>query len=236
MAARRAAELGGERRCLDAKLLHRVHRHQAVRAAVRAERGQSAAGGLHHGEVASDAEVGADPVHHEVVGIGSLTVDAELALVVERRRHHDRSRCQHDERLEAPAVEREVVGERPIDHGADRSRCGVYQRRACLYGDPLRHGPERHPEIELKSILDLQDDVGFDECSEAGLFDFDAIRPRRKVRKIVLARVVCGRYVTDVGVTADGGDCGAGNDGVGRIDDAARERRTRRLSEKYGCS
>jgi len=234
LAARRAAELGGERRCLDAKLLHRVHRHQAVRAAVRAERGQRAAGGLHHGEVASDAEVGADPVHHEVVRIGALAVHAELPLVVERRRHHNRARCQHDQRLEAAAVEREVVDERPIDHGADRSRGGIHQRRACIYRDDLRHGPQRHLEIELQGVLHLQDDVGLDQCSEAGLFDFDAIRPGRKVRKIVLARVVCGCDVTGVGVTVDGGDCGAGNDGVGRIDDTAREEGTCGLSEKNG--
>jgi hypothetical protein len=39
----------------------------------------------------------------------------------------------------------------------------------------------------LKGVLDMQDDVGFDQCSEACFFDFDAIRPGRKVREVILA-------------------------------------------------
>src|SRR5262249_40805256 len=100
-----APELRRKRRGLDAELLQGVDRDQAIGATSGAERGQSSARRLHHGEKAGDAKVGADSIHGEVVGVGSLSVDAELSLVVKASGGYDCARRKRDQRLETPAVE-----------------------------------------------------------------------------------------------------------------------------------
>src|SRR5262249_26900752 len=78
-----ATELWRKRRRLDAELLHRIHRHQAVGAARGAERRQRSARGLDHYNVTRDAKIGADSVYGEIVGIRALPIHAKLSLVVE---------------------------------------------------------------------------------------------------------------------------------------------------------
>src|SRR5262249_28037865 len=70
------------------KLPHCIHRHQAVRSPQRAERGQGSTGGLPKRKIASYAEVGADPIHGGIVGVGALSVHPELSLVGQTRGGH----------------------------------------------------------------------------------------------------------------------------------------------------
>src|SRR5215467_10895861 len=90
---RSTPELGRKGGCLDAKLLHGIHGHEAVRPARSAERGERPSTGLHQRKVASNAEIGADPIHGEIICVGALAIHAELSLIVEScgRYHHARS-------------------------------------------------------------------------------------------------------------------------------------------------
>src|SRR6516225_315800 len=66
------------------------------------------------------AEIRADTVHGEIVGIRTLAIYAELSLVVESRGGHDHTRRKQDQCLEAPAIQRNIVCKRTVNHRADR--------------------------------------------------------------------------------------------------------------------
>jgi len=101
---------------LDTELLHGIHGHKAVGSPLRAERGQTTAGDLHQGEVASYPEIRAYPVHGEVICGRALPVHAEQALIVERRRRNNHARREHDERLGVASIQRHILdkGHRPL--------------------------------------------------------------------------------------------------------------------------
>ena len=185
-----ASELGSKRRGLNAKLLHGIHRHQAVGSTRSAERGQRSAGGLHQWRVAGDAEIGADPVHGEIVGIRALPIHAELSLVVE-----------------AVAVTT-TPGVSMINVWKLRPLSGILSTKVrsitvltvadsvFTSGAPASTvmvsdaEPKRHLEVDFESILDVKDHVRLDQLLEAGLLDFHAIAARRQIRQVVFARAV----------------------------------------------
>src|SRR5262249_551009 len=70
-------------------------------------------------------------------------------------------------------------------------------------------------EVYGESVLNVQDHVGLDELLEARLFDFEAVRAGREIRKGGFARSVGCGFVVDVGVYVGGGDFGGGYDGFG---------------------
>lgn len=63
---------------------------------------------------AGHAEIRTDPVYGEVIGVRTLPVHAELALIVERRLRDHHPRRQHDERLEAAPIFDAVRSRRQI--------------------------------------------------------------------------------------------------------------------------
>ena len=67
-------------------------------------------------------DVTTDAVHRNVIGVGPLPVDAELsgAAPVRCDRNRDHARCQVDQRLDAPPVERQVADELPVNGGGNR--------------------------------------------------------------------------------------------------------------------
>src|SRR5262249_614061 len=78
LCARTAPELGGVRGGLYSEFLQRIHRDQAVRAALRAEARSGARAGRTKTGRRLDGHVRAHAVDGEVVRVGALTVDAEL--------------------------------------------------------------------------------------------------------------------------------------------------------------
>jgi hypothetical protein len=229
-----AAELRSERRRLDSEFLQGLHRHQAVRAAGSAERGERAARGLPQRRVPRDAEVGAHPVHGEVVGVRALSVHAELSLVVEDRGGQDHPRRQRDQRLEAPPVEGQALDEGAVDHGADHRRLRIHERSARFHRHGLGHRAQRHLEVDLDGIQNVELHVGLDQLLEAGLLDLDAIGAGRKIRQVIFARCVGRRLVADVLAGADGGDPGLGDRRTGGIGDPTSEGSVRGLGAKDG--
>ena len=111
---------------------------------------------------AGDAEIGADPIDGEIVGIGALAIDAELSLVVESCGGQDHTGREHYQRLETLAIEGKVVDECAVNHRADCARLGIEQRRASLRRDGLRRGAKRQLEIEFYRVLNVKADVWFD--------------------------------------------------------------------------
>jgi hypothetical protein len=124
------------------------------------ERRQRSTGNLHQWTIAGDAEVGTDSIDGEVVGVGSLAIHTELALVVKSRLSHDHARREHDQRLKTPAVEGKILDKLPVNYRAHCGRLGVDQSRARFYSDRLRRGAERHAEIDFEPVLDVKDNVG----------------------------------------------------------------------------
>ena len=156
--AGRPAEFRRVGRGLDPEFLHRVDRHQAVGPALGAQaRCRSGAGGP-EARRRLNADVRAHAIDREVVRVGALAVDAELARTARaRRRQHDAGR-HRDQRLKAAAVERDVLDELPIDHRADRRR-RVHPRR--VRGHRHRCIQPRHLEQQLHvdRVADVQHDL-----------------------------------------------------------------------------
>lgn len=74
--ARAAPELWRVGRRLNAKLLPAIHGDKGVRAAANGQRRQSSAKALAQQHGYGAAEVHTHAIHHEVVGVGALPVDA----------------------------------------------------------------------------------------------------------------------------------------------------------------
>jgi hypothetical protein len=142
------AELRSKRRGLDAKLLRGIHRHKAVCATQSAKTRQRSARALRQWSVAGNAEVGADAIDGEIVGVGALAIHAELALVVERGGGHDHTGREQDQGLETPAIEKKIADERMANHGADRWGLGIQQRGAGFD----RTVSDAEPSVISKSI------------------------------------------------------------------------------------
>src|SRR5712692_9238884 len=128
LSSRRAPELRGKRRGLDAKLLQGIHRDEAMRSTPSSESGQSSAGRLEQCQKAGHAEIRADPIYGKVVSVGALSIHAKLALVVESCDGWNHARREQDQRLEAPAVERNVLNEGVVHHCANRRRLRFYRK------------------------------------------------------------------------------------------------------------
>ncbi len=77
--ARHASRFGREARRLHADFLQRIQRRQILQSAERSHRWQRAAGELGRGRTARHSGVRAHAVQAEVIRIGALSVDAELA-------------------------------------------------------------------------------------------------------------------------------------------------------------
>src|SRR5205085_6640364 len=100
----------------DLKLLQRVNRKETVRAAERREAGQSACAGLAEAvSTGSNADVGRDAVHHEVVGAGALAVDGELPLLAEGGAGERDAGRERDDGLEAAPVQGQVLDHLPVE-------------------------------------------------------------------------------------------------------------------------
>ena len=83
------AELRHRRRCLHAHFLQRIAGEQAVQAAERGHPRQRRAGGLRRQTPAAHARIRADAVYGEIIHVGPLSGDAELAgFAASGRRHH----------------------------------------------------------------------------------------------------------------------------------------------------
>jgi hypothetical protein len=114
-----------EGRCVDPKLLHRVHRDQALRTAEGRQARQGSSRALEKAVSSGRRIVRAYPIYCEVVGIGALSINAELALRYITRRHGHRLRSEQDERLKTPAVQGQVLDEELVNYRA-------YCRVLCL--------------------------------------------------------------------------------------------------------
>src|SRR5262244_1579273 len=78
------SELRPQSACLDANLLHVLHRNQTARASERAERLRlSQTGTSTNAYTRLNSEVRGDAIDSEVVGVGSLSPDAELPWGIE---------------------------------------------------------------------------------------------------------------------------------------------------------
>ena len=147
---------------------------------------------MHHGTVPGDAKIGADPVNCEIVGVGPLSIDAELSLVVESRDGWNDPGREQDQGLKIlPLSGRSSINVRsttvltvPV--------VGIDQRRAAFHRDGLRVGSERHLEVDFEGILDVQSHIRLDQFLEAGLFNFDAIIAGREVCQNVFAEALLG--------------------------------------------
>ncbi len=91
-----------------------------------------------------------------------MSVHAELPLVVESRGGDHHARREQDQSLKAPAVQRNVLYERAVDHGADCRGLGIHERRAGLHGDGLGSGAEAQLEIDFYDVLNVEGDVWLD--------------------------------------------------------------------------
>src|SRR6202021_690502 len=106
-------------RGLDAELLHGIDGKQSVGSSADGRGGGCTAQGLRREKTDSRCEVRAYAVYGEVVRIGALAVDAELTRACIVQGHEDDTGGKADERLEAAAVERQVLHELLVDYGAD---------------------------------------------------------------------------------------------------------------------
>ena len=85
----------------------------------------------------TDAYIGAHTINHPVVGVASLSVDIELALIVRIACAQSYSRRKVNQRLKAPAIQWQILGEVAIHDGAYRCGFGVHQRSSALNRYPL---------------------------------------------------------------------------------------------------
>ncbi len=152
--ARHPTEIGGICRRLNREFLDRVQRSQVVGASEHIEgRNRTAPGFTEIAEV-READVGAHPVHREIVCIVSLAVGAELPVAG----GGCDARNESDKRLERPAVERQVVHQPCRDRGADRGGIQSNRRHASFDRDCLRDGRRFENEIQPGALAGFKDD------------------------------------------------------------------------------
>ena len=75
---------------------------------------------MHQRQAGAHADVGADAVNGEVVGVGALAVDAELSLLVEAGPGENNTWRQFKQRLKTSAIERQVLDEVTVDNRTGR--------------------------------------------------------------------------------------------------------------------
>src|ERR1700724_2757148 len=100
-----ATEFGSISRGLDCKFLKSVHGNEPIRAARLCEGWQRPTYRLSWPKTYGLPDIRADAIDHEVVGVGPLTVDVELPLLVVIGARNHNARGQLEQGLERPAVQ-----------------------------------------------------------------------------------------------------------------------------------
>ena len=220
--ARRTAVLGVERVRLDLVLLHVVDRHKIVVAAVVAGGLLGPGAGRAQIDIAAlgNAHVGANAVDREVVRVGALAVDTELACVRVEGLGGDVARSERDERLEAAAAERHILDELAVDRGCQR--CGrIDLPGLSIHCHGLTGGAHGETDVLRQSVLRVQFEIGNLAVLESRSCDNDFVMAGPQAGKGVFAvrsGLGCAR---DVGAEVGDGDGSAGDDCAGRIRDEA---------------
>lgn len=118
-----------------------------------------------------NAEVCADTIDREVVGVAALAIHTELARSVILSGGEHYARRHRDQGLKAASIKRHVVHELLVDHCTDGCRLGLKQGNAVLDGYGLRPGAECEHEVFVGGVLGVEFKVGLDDGAEAILFD-----------------------------------------------------------------
>ena len=191
--------------------------------------GNAPPAGLHQWKIRRDAEIGADPIDGEIVGIRALPIHAELSLIVVGCRGHDHPRRKHDQGLEASAVQRQILGEVPVDYGAHRSVCGVYIDRICFDRDRFRDVANVKLEVLLQIVLDVDSDSRQTDQLESALFYFHAVMSRTNTGEGVKTAVSSCHLVLQPAIDVNQTNSRIGDDGSGWIGDGTKNAGSFRL-------
>src|SRR5258708_1862720 len=179
LSAGRTAKFGRVSGCLYTELLHRIDRDKAVGPALRAEAKQCSSCPIARYKARGCTDVGANAVHHPVVGTGALPIDAELPPIVRTACRKNYAGREVDQSLKASAVQRQIFRELTIHDRADRGRLGVDEGCATLNGHGLGHGAYGQVKIDSAGIQDIQHDVRFYDGLEAYFRNLEAVASRR---------------------------------------------------------
>jgi hypothetical protein len=142
-----------------------------------------------------------------------------LSLIVKGGRGHDDAWRHHDECLDAPSIQRNVVDELAIDDGAHDTIRGVDVYAWRLHPNRVADRPHLEVEVLFQMIEDIERDRRNTDQFECALFHFDLVVARTYTRKQIPATAVRDHRGFDPAVEIDETNGGPGNDGAGWISD-----------------
>ncbi len=174
---------------MDSEFLHRIHGYEVVGPSQNAEARQCA-GSIsiqRSGAALVGADVGADSVDREVIRVGALAVGTELPFVANLRGSDHHPGGEIDQRLETPAVERQILHKLTIHHRAHGSRFRVDQRDSALDRYALRNGTNAQRKVDRDVILHVKFDVILHHAGKAFFRNIRPVNARWQLRLTVKA-------------------------------------------------
>src|SRR5208282_3992518 len=89
-------------------------------------------------------------------------------------------RREQNQILKAATIQRHVFHVRVIDYRADRCIRGADHRRAAFNRHGFENGPYRQGKVDRESVLDVENNIGLDECLESHLGNLKPVRSWRE--------------------------------------------------------
>jgi hypothetical protein len=132
---------------------------------------------LSRAKTRSCAHISADTIHCIVIRFLTLPINTEFACSTNAGRRDRRSlgrlshraRGKQDQILKAATIQRHIFHVGLIHHRADRRIRCIDHRRAAFNRHGVENGPYRQGKVDRQRVLDVENNIGLDECLESHL-------------------------------------------------------------------